>query len=93
MHGHGVRAILAQLIASHAQLRVAPKSVHMAGSMALCSERWAFTYACKEIGPFTRASNSTVLLRRDDRVWKLLFVVPGHIVDANRYPLRRCPRP
>lgn len=94
VHGrHGIKAILAQLIASHAQLRVVPKSVHIARSMALCSERWAFTYTCKEIGPFTRASNSTVLLRRYDRVWKLLFVAPWHIAYANRYPLRRCPRP
>ncbi len=92
VHGrHGVRAILAQLIASHAQLRVAPKRVHLARGMALCSERWAFTYACKEISSFTRASNSTVLLRRSDRVWKLLFVAPWHIVDANRYPFTSMP--
>jgi uncharacterized protein (TIGR02246 family) len=85
VHGrHGVGVILAQLIAGHAQLRVAPKSVHVAGNMALCSERWAFTYACKEVRPFTQASDSTVLLRRSDRVWKLLLVAPWHIVDADR---------
>lgn len=93
VHGHhGVRTILAQLIVSHAQLRVAPKSVHIAGNIALCSERWAFTYACKEVSPFTQASDSTVLLRRSDRAWKLLFVAPWHIVDADRYPFASMPR-
>jgi ketosteroid isomerase-like protein len=87
---HGVRAILAQLIAGHAQLRVAPKSLHIAGSMALCSERWVFTYACKDVSPFTQAAGSTVLLRRSNRVWELLFVAPWHIVDADRSPLLRC---
>jgi uncharacterized protein (TIGR02246 family) len=93
VHGrHGVRTILAQLIAGHAQLRVAPKSVHVAGSMALCSERWAFTYAYKGVSSFTQAADSTVLLRRSNRVWRLLFVAPWHIVDADRYPFASMPR-
>lgn len=93
VHGcHGVRAILAQLIAGHAQLRVTSKSTHIAGSMALCSERWAFTYACQDVSPFTQAADSTVLLRRSNRVWKLLFVAPWHIVDADRYPFAPMPR-
>lgn len=93
VHGrHGVRAILVQLIAGRAQLRVTPKSMHIAGSMALCSERWAFTYACKDASPFTQAADSTVLLRRSNRVWKLLFVAPWHIMEADRYFVASMPR-
>jgi uncharacterized protein (TIGR02246 family) len=88
VHGRqGVRAILAQLVAGHVQLRVAQKSVYVAGSTAFCSERWAFTYACKEASPFTQVSDSTVLLRCSDRMWQLSIVAPWHIMDADQYPL------
>jgi uncharacterized protein (TIGR02246 family) len=87
VHGRrGVKAILAQLTASQVQLRVAQKSVYVAGGMALCRERWAFTYACKDASPFTQVSDSTVLLRRSDRVWQFSIVAPWHIMGADQYP-------
>jgi uncharacterized protein (TIGR02246 family) len=94
VHGRrGVRAILAQLVAGHVQLQVASKSVYVAGSMALCSERWAFTYACKDARPFTRVSDSTVLLRCSDRMWQLSVVAPWHIMGADQYPFASMLRP
>jgi uncharacterized protein (TIGR02246 family) len=87
----GIRAILAQLIASRVQLRVALKSVHTAGSVALCNEHWTFTYACEDATPFIQASDSTVLLRRSNRVWKLLIVAPWGIADADRHPFAGMP--
>lgn len=91
VHGRrGVRAILAQLTAGHVQLRVTPKSMEMAGGMALCSERWAFTYACKDTGPFTRASDATVLLRRSAGVWRLSVVAPWSTASADRFSPLRC---
>lgn len=90
VHGRrGVRAVLAQLTAGRVQLRVAQKSVYVAGSMALCSERWAFTYACKDTSPFTRVSDFMVLLRRSDRVWQLIFVAPWHITTPPIAPSAR----
>jgi uncharacterized protein (TIGR02246 family) len=94
VHGRrGIRAILAQLIAGHVQLRVAQKSVYVAGSIALCSERWVFTYAYKDVSPFTQISNSTVLLRCSDRVWQLSIVAPWHIMGADQYPFASMLRP
>jgi len=94
VHGRrGIRAILAQLTTGHVRLRVTPGSMQMAGDMALCTERWDFTYACKETDSFTRASDSTVLLRRFDRVWQLAVVAPWHIVSADQYPFASIPRP
>lgn len=84
---YGIRAILAQLTAGHVQLRVASKTVHMAGRMAFCKERWAFTYACSHASPFTQTSDSTVLLRQHDRRWKLFVVAPWHAVNAGQYAL------
>jgi uncharacterized protein (TIGR02246 family) len=94
VHGRrGVRAILAQLIAGHVQLGVAQKSVHVAGRMAFCSERWTFTYACKDASPFTQVSDSTVLLRCSDRMWQLSIVAPWHIMRVDQYPLASMLRP
>jgi ketosteroid isomerase-like protein len=91
----GIRAILAQLTAGRAQLRVALKSVHTAGSIALCNERWTFTYTHtrEDATPFIQASDSTVLLRRCNRVWKLLIVAPWGIADADRHPFAAMPWP
>jgi uncharacterized protein (TIGR02246 family) len=87
VHGRdGIRAILAQLTARHVQLRVTPESMQMVGELALCSERWAFTYACNDTGPFTQDSYSKVLLRRSDREWQLSIVAPWHLGSADRYP-------
>jgi uncharacterized protein (TIGR02246 family) len=81
----GIREVLAQLTAGRVQLRVTPGTVQIAGSMALCSERWAFTYAGKDICPFTRVSDSTALLRRSDGGWQLSLVAPWHIMHLDRY--------
>jgi uncharacterized protein (TIGR02246 family) len=94
VHGRrGVREILAQLTASHVQLRVAQKQVYVAGNIALCSERWAFTYACKEVSPFTQTSDSTVLLGCSDRMWRFSIVAPWHIVDVDQYLFASMPPP
>jgi ketosteroid isomerase-like protein len=89
----GIRAILAQLTDGRVQLRVALKSMHTAGSMALCNERWTFTYAREDAAPFIQASDSTVLLRRSNRVWKLLIAAPWGIADADRHPFASMPWP
>jgi uncharacterized protein (TIGR02246 family) len=88
----GVRAVLAQLTAGHVQLRVTPGSVQMAGDMALCTERWDFTYSGRDTGPYTQVSESTVLLRRSDRGWQLSIVAPWHIVSADQDPFSSTPR-
>lgn len=94
VHGRGgVRAILAQLTASHVRLQIAQGNIYVAGSRALCSERWTFTYARKDARPFTRVSNSTVLLRCSGRVWQLSIVAPWHTVSADQYPFASMPRP
>jgi ketosteroid isomerase-like protein len=88
--GHqGIRAILAQLTAGRVQLRVASKSVHTITSMALC----IFTYAREGAAPFIQVSDSTVLLRRQNRAWKLLIVAPWGIADADRHPFAAMPWP
>ncbi len=82
----GIRAILAQLIGCRVQLRVASQSMHTAGHMALCNERWTFNYNRSDAAPFARASDSTVLLRREERTWKLLIAAPWGLADADRHP-------
>jgi len=89
----GVRSILAQLTAGRVQLRVASQSGHTTGSLALCNERWTFTCAREDAAPFVRISDSTVLLRRCDRVWRLLIAAPWGIADADRHPFAALPWP
>jgi len=80
----GIRAILAQLIAGHAQLRVTPQSMQMTGRMALCRERWTFTYTLKGTGLFSQDSDSTILLRHTEHVWRLSTVAPWHSISVDR---------
>jgi uncharacterized protein (TIGR02246 family) len=87
----GIRAILSQLIASRVQLRVEPESTRTAGSMAICKERWIFTYARDDTAPFIQASDSTVLLRRSNHVWRLFIAAPWGIADADRRPFASMP--
>lgn len=75
-----VRAILAQLTAGRVQLRVTPGNMQMAGDVALCTERWDFTHAGRDTSPYTRVSESTILLRRSDRGWQLSVVAPWHTI-------------
>lgn len=79
----GIRAILVQLTGGRVQLQVELKSVQSAGGMAICNERWAFTYAREDADPFTQVSDSTVLLCRSNGVWKLLIAAPWGLADAN----------
>jgi uncharacterized protein (TIGR02246 family) len=89
----GIRAILAQLTAGRVQLRVELKSVYTAGSIALCKERWTFTYAREDAIPFIQASDSVVLLRRSNCIWRLLIAAPWGIADADRHPFAAMPWP
>jgi uncharacterized protein (TIGR02246 family) len=89
----GIRAILSQLIASRVQLRVESRSTRMAGSLALCQERWAFTHARAGAAPLVQASDSTALLRRSSDAWRLLIAAPWGIADADRRPFASMPWP
>lgn len=89
----GIRAILSQLIASRAQLLVEPRSTRTAGSLALCGERWTFTYDRGDATPFVQGSDSTILLRRSNRAWRLLIAAPWGIADADRLPFAEMPWP
>lgn len=94
VHGpQGIRAILSQLIAGRAQLRIESRSTRIAGSLALCGERWTFTYARGGTAPFVQGSDSTVLLRRSNRAWRLLIAAPWGIADADRLPFAAMPWP
>lgn len=90
---YGVRAILSQLIASRVQLRIEPRSTFTAGSLALCSERWTFTYSRGDAAPFVQGSDSAILLRRSNRAWKLLIAAPWAIAEADRLPFAAIPWP
>jgi uncharacterized protein (TIGR02246 family) len=72
----GIRAILVQLTGGQVQLQVELKGVQSARGMAICNERWTFTYARKDADPFTQVSDSTVLLCHSNGVWKLLIAAP-----------------
>jgi uncharacterized protein (TIGR02246 family) len=89
----GIRALLVQLTAGRVQLRVALKSVHTTGSIALCTERWTFIHARGDDAPFIRASDSAILLRRSNRAWRLLIAAPWGIADADRNPFAALPWP
>jgi ketosteroid isomerase-like protein len=89
----GIRAILSQLIASRAQLQVEPRSTSTAGSLALCGERWTFIYDRGNAAPFVQGSDSTILLRRSNRAWRLLIAAPWGIADADRLPFVGMPWP
>jgi ketosteroid isomerase-like protein len=86
VHGRGgIRTGLAQLATGRVRLRVASQDVQIARDLALCSERWVFTYKCSGSGPFTRTSDSTVVLRRFDRTWRLTVVAPWRHVSPDRF--------
>ena len=86
MYGRrGITTTLVQLTGSQVQLRVAPETVHVVGGTAFCKERWTFTYVGDRTGPFIKVSDSTVLLRRRDGLWRLSVVAPWHIMDADRF--------
>ena len=89
----GVRALLAQLTSGRVQLRVEPRSTRMAGSLALCTERWIFTYTRDGAAPFIQASDSAILLCRPSDTWRLLIVAPWGIADADRNPFAALPWP
>lgn len=89
----GVKAILSQLIAGRVRLRIEPRSTRMAGGLALCGERWTFIYDRGEAAPFVQGSDSMVLLRRSNRVWRLLIAAPWAIADGDRSPFATMPWP
>jgi uncharacterized protein (TIGR02246 family) len=81
VHGRrGIKDVLAQLTASRVRLSVAPEGIRVDGAMALCHERWAFTYAGGHGDSYTQISHSTILLRRSDHDWRLMIVAPWHTV-------------
>jgi Ketosteroid isomerase homolog len=78
-----IRAVLAQLIASCAQIQVEGQSMLRAGEVALSIQRW--TMRSHGVGaPFVQTSSSTVLLRHLERTWKLLIVAPWGLGGAAR---------
>ncbi len=78
-----IRAVLAQLIASSAKIRVEGQSMLTAGEMALSTQRWTMRSGGVE-APFVQTSNATVLLRRLERTWKLLIVAPWGLGGGGR---------
>ena len=78
-----IRAVLAQLIASRAEIQVEGQSMLTAGEMALSTQRWTIRSGDVD-SRFVRSSNSTILLRRLERTWKLLILAPWGLGGAAR---------
>jgi ketosteroid isomerase-like protein len=78
-----IRAVLAQLIASSAKIRVDGQSMLTAGEMALSIQRWTMRSGGAEV-PFVQTSNATVLLRRLECSWKLMILAPWGLGGGGR---------
>jgi ketosteroid isomerase-like protein len=78
-----IRAVLAQLIASRAEIQVEDQSMLTAGEMALSTQRWTMRSGGAS-APFVQTSNATVLLRRLECSWKLAILAPWGLGGAAR---------
>lgn len=70
-----IRPILAQLIASRAQLSVEISAVLQAGDVAIAHERWQIRTG-DGAAAFTRSSKPTLVLQRIELDWKLAVAAP-----------------
>jgi ketosteroid isomerase-like protein len=77
LHGEApIRALLARLIESRAEIAVELSGVLVVGSLALAHERWTIRAEGEGGSRFAQASQPTLLLREIEGEWKLSFAAP-----------------
>jgi ketosteroid isomerase-like protein len=77
VHGEAaIRARLAELIASHAEVAIEFAGVLCAGDVALAYERWSFGEEGEGVQGSSPAPHPTLVLRRVGEEWKLAIAAP-----------------
>jgi ketosteroid isomerase-like protein len=83
VHGQGaIRARLAELIASGAEVSIELYGVLAAGDIALAHERWTISYDGKAVSRSPQSAHPSLVLRRLGAEWKLAIAAPWGLAPA-----------
>jgi ketosteroid isomerase-like protein len=78
----GIGEVLAQMISGRVQIRIEAQGMISVGDSALSVQGWTMCFQGID-APFVQASNSVLLLRREELTWKLLIVAPWGLGAAS----------